>query len=248
VPKSAESATLTQTRVDLCCALRSAQRLGLNEGVCNHFSVTVPGNPDHFLINPQGFHWSEITPADLMLVDRDGKIIAGKHSVEPTAFFIHYRIHRGSQKNCVLHTHMPYATALSICDRGRLSFANQNAMRFFGRVAYDDDYQGVALSDAEGDRMCSALGQADVLFLASHGVIVCGESVAWAFDDLYYLERSCLVQVLAESTGRKLREVPEPLLAATAAAIAGERQQSDLHFDALRRVLDREEPGWRHLV
>ena len=243
----AELAVLTQARIDLTAALRWAQRMGLNEGICNHFSMAVPGMPDRFLINPQGMHWSEITPADLVMLDRDGRIVEGRHAVEPTAFFIHYRIHRGADKPCVLHTHMPYATALSICDKARLSFANQNAMRFHGRVAYDDDYGGVALSDDEGDRMCRALGSADVLFLGSHGVIVCGPNVAWAFDDLYYLERSCMVQVLAESTGRKLRNVPEAMVAEVGRQIANERQQSTLHFEALKRVLDREEPQWRQV-
>ncbi len=123
---------------------------------------------------------------------------SGKHTVEPTAFFIHGRIHRANPRaQCVLHTHMPYATALTIIDGGELAWASQNALRFHGRVAYDRDYNGLALSDAEGDRMAAKLRDADVLFLANHGVIVCGASVAYAFDDLYYLERACMLQVLA---------------------------------------------------
>ena len=103
-----------QARIDLTAALRSASRLGLGEGICNHFSLALPGAPGHFLINPQGLHWSEITPGDLVVVDAQGRKVSGKHSVEPTAFFIHSAIHRGrANAACVMHTHMPHATALA---------------------------------------------------------------------------------------------------------------------------------------
>ena len=241
-------AAILQARIDLTAALRWAVRLGLNEGVCNHFSLTLPGHPDHFLINPQGFHWSEIRPNDLVILDGKGQIVGGKNKVEPTAFFIHGGVHRGNQKACVLHSHMPHATALTLLEDGELIWANQNALRFYGRIAYDHGgYGGVALANEEGDRMCKALGKADVLFLEHHGVLVCGESVAYAFDDLYYLERSAMVQVLAQSTGQKLKLIPEHLRQGVADQIGGERQQSILHFDSLKRILDREEPGWSAL-
>jgi ribulose-5-phosphate 4-epimerase/fuculose-1-phosphate aldolase len=236
---------IRQARIDLTAALRSAARMGLNEGVCNHFSLEVPGAPEKFLINPQGFHWSELTPADLMVVDEKGAVVEGRHTVEPTAFFIHGRIHLGKRKKCVLHTHMPFATALCLLEDGELDCAaNQNAMRFWNRIGYDREYGGIALDEAEGDRICAALGDKDVVFLAHHGVIVCGENVAHAFDDLYYLERSCMVQVLAQSTGGRLRRAPAHLVEQAARQIEGERQQSVLHFEALKRILDRESPGW----
>ncbi|HKE05073.1 MAG TPA: aldolase [Blastocatellia bacterium] len=241
--------TITQARVDLAAALRWAARLGLNEGVCNHFSLAVPGAQDRFLINPQGLHWSEITPADLVMTDSDGAVIEGRRQVEATAFFIHGRIHRGKPNAaCVMHTHMPYATALAISDGGRLEWASQNALRFYGRVAYDEFYNGLVLDVGEGDRICAQIENADVLFLANHGVIVCGDSVAQAFDDLYYLERACLVQVLAESAGRPLKVVPESIAAMTGRQIASDKVQSVLHFEALKRILDREEPEWRNIT
>lgn len=242
------SDAIRQARIDLTAALRSAARMSLNEGVCNHFSLELPGHPDKFLINPQGLHWSEITPADLMVVDERGKVLEGKHEVEPTAFFIHSRIHLKKRKKCVLHTHMPFATALCILEDGRLDCAaNQNAMRFWERIAYDDEYGGVALANEEGDRMCAALGDKDILFLAHHGVIVCADNVAYAFDDLYYVERSCMVQVLAQGTGGRLRRARTDLVEEAARQIEGERQQSVLHFEALKRLLDRDEPGWSKL-
>src|SRR5262245_50581319 len=239
---------ITQARIDLAAALRCAARLGLNEGICNHFSLAVPGAEDRFLINPQGLHWSEITPADLVVIDSDGNVVEGRHQVEATAFFIHSRIHLSKPNAaCVLHTHMPYATAIAISDGGRLEWASQNALRFYGRVAYDEFYNGPVLDAEEGDRLSAQLENADVLFLANHGVIVCGETVAQAFDDLYYLERACMVQVLAESTGKPLKLVPESVAAMTGRQIVSDKVQPKLHLEALKRILDREEPGWRAL-
>ncbi len=241
-------AVLVTARIDLSAALRWAARLGLCEGVCNHFSLAAPGLADRFLINPQGLHWLEITPADILLVDGNGRVIEGRHPVEPTALFIHARIHKSKRAPaCVLHTHMPFATALTMLEGSRLEPASQNALRFYGKVAYDDEYNGLVLDNAEGDRIASRLGDADVLFLANHGVIVCGETVAWAFDDLYYLERACMAQVLAQGTGKLLKRLSHGIALATAKQIAGDRQQSDLHFAALKRLLDRDAPNWSRL-
>lgn len=226
--------TTDLARIDLACALRAADDYGLAEGVCNHFSLALPDGS--FLINPQGLHWREIGPDDLVTIDAQGRMLAGRHPVEPTAFFIHGWIHRlAPLATCVLHTHMPYATALAMLDGGRLLMAHQNALRFFGQVAYDDQYNGLVLDDAEAERIARKLVDARVLFLANHGVIVIGSSVAWAFDDLYYLERAAMHQVLAMSTGRPLKLIAEHVATRTARQIDGERQQSDLHLSALRR-------------
>lgn len=238
----------TQARIDLAAALRSASRLGLGEGICNHFSLAVPGKRGHFLINPQGLHWSEITPADLVVVDAQGHKVSGKHSVEPTAFFIHSAIHRGkASAACVMHTHMPFATTLTVVHGGRIEWASQNALKFYDRVAYDDNYNGLALDDAEGERMCAQMGNADVLFLGNHGIIVSGPTVATTFDDLYYLERACMLQVLAMGTGKHLRLVPDNIAAKTGKQMNAESEQATLHFAALKRLLDRDEPGWSRL-
>ncbi|NIO42058.1 MAG: aldolase, partial [Burkholderiales bacterium] len=230
---------VTQAKVDLTAALRLAARMNLNEGVCNHFSMEVPGSPELFLINPQGLHWSEITPSDIVKVDAGGRVVEGKHKVEPTAFFIHSRIHVSKKQKVVLHTHMPFATALTLLDGGELDLrANQNAMRYYGRVGYDRDYGGAALDTDEGDRIADSIGDADIVFMQHHGVLVCGANMAYAFDDLYYLERCCMVQVLAQSTGSKLKQVSVEQAECVAAQIGGERQQSTLHFEALKRLLD----------
>ncbi len=231
---------------DLTAALRWAARLGLSEGVCNHFSVEVA--PDRYLINPQGLHWEEVCAGDILLIDGKGLVIEGRHAIEPSAFFIHSWIHRlNPQAKAILHTHMPYATALTLVQDGRLIFSHQNALRFWGRVGYDDVYGGIALDDAEGERIGRSMAGKEVMFMASHGVTVTGASLAWAFDDLYYLERACMHQTLAQqvAAGRPLRVVSEAHCRAIAAQIAGERAQSDLFFSAIKRLLDRDQPGWR---
>ncbi len=234
-----------EARLDLAAALRWANRLGFGEGICNHFSMEIPGRAGHFLINPLGLHWSEVTPGDLVVVDAAGRRVTGRHAVEPTAFFIHGAMHRSKRTaKCVLHTHMPYATTLTVVHGGRLEWASQNSLKFHGRVAYDDNYNGLALDEAEGNRMCALAKDADVLFLANHGVIVCGPTMAAAFDDLYYLERACMLQVLATGTGKPLRVVPERIAGLTAAQMAQDSAQAELHFAAIKRMLDRDEPGW----
>lgn len=230
----APTTLLDEARAELACALRAADEFGLGEGVCNHFSLALPDG--RILINPQGVHWREMQPDDLVLLDADGRQIDGRHPVEPTAFFIHGAIHRQVPRAaCVLHTHMPHATALTMIDGGRLAMAHQNALRFHEAIAYEDDYNGLALDTAEGERIARRMGQARVLFLANHGVIVTGPSVAWAFDDLYFLERACMLQVLAMSTGKPLKPIAPHVAVRTARQMDGERQQSDLHLAALRR-------------
>jgi len=225
-------------RADLALALRAAAHHGLGEGVCNHFSVALPDGSDRFLINPRGFHWSEVGADDVVMVDGMGVRLAGRHDVEPTAMFIHAAVHRIARKACVLHTHMPYATALTLTGAcGLDTTLSQNAMRFHGRVAKDARYNGLALDHREGERIARAMDGADVAFLGNHGVVVCGERIDYAYDDLYILERACMVEAIARSTGLPLVPVDAALAAEVAAQINGERLQSTLFFEALRRLV-----------
>ena len=225
-------------RADLALALRAAAHFGLGEGVCNHFSVALPGEDGLFLLNPRGLMWSEVKADDIVIVDAHGRVVAGRHEVEPTAMFIHAAIHRIASKACVLHTHMPYATALTLTeDCGLDTTLSQNAMRYHGRVALDREYNGLALGPEEGERIAHALEGKDIGVLGNHGVVVCGERIDYAFDDLYYLERACAAQVLARSTGRALRPVAADLAQRVADQVQGERLQSALFFTALKRTL-----------
>jgi len=232
------SEPVLQLREDLALALRAAAHHGLAEGVCNHFSVELPDRSGRFLLNPRGLLWSEVRGGDIVMVDGAGERLAGDHAVEPTAMFIHAAIHRLCAKACVLHTHMPYASALTLTAERSLDTAlSQNAMRFHGRVAADADYNGLALDASEGERIAGAMGGADVVFLGNHGVVVCGERMAHAYDDLYYLERACMAEVIARSTGRALAPVASAIAQRVRDQTLGERLQSELFFEALRRTL-----------
>ena len=233
-----------QIRVDLAAAFRWAVRHKLHEGICNHSSYAVGDNC--FLINAWGLHWSEIKASNILLADYDGHVIEGDGTVEPTAFYIHSRIHLAYPKAvCALHTHQPYTTALSLLEDGRLRPVEQKAIRFQNLLAYDDDYNGTALDVTEGDRIAATLGDKSAVILGSHGVLVTGSSVAAAYDDLYYLERAAEVQVLARSTGGELRKLPDEVIARTADQAEGERAGAQDHFSALKRVLNREEPDYK---
>jgi len=232
------SPAVARLRADLALALRAAARHGLSEGVCNHFSVELPDASGRFLLNPRGLLWSEIGADDIVLVDADGTVLAGRHPVESTAMFIHAAVHRIAGKACVLHTHMPYATALTLTRARALDTTlSQNAMRFYGRLAIDAHYNGLALDATEGERIATAMQGADVAFLGNHGVVVCGARMDYAYDDLYYLERACMAQVLAQSTGVPLLPVGAEVAALVAQQSMSERLQSELFFEALRRTV-----------
>lgn len=233
-----DSSNVHQLRDDLALALRAAARHGLSEGVCNHFSVELPDRSGRFLLNPRGLLWSEITADDIVMIDVDGNRRAGRHAVEPTAMFIHAAIHRVCRKAVVMHTHMPYATALALTvDRCLDTRLSQNAMRFHGRVVADPHYNGLALDASEGQRIASVMHSADVAFLGNHGIVVCGNRIDHCYDDLYYLERACMAQVLALSTGRPLVPVDAAIAERVMSQTLGERLQSELFFEALRRTV-----------
>jgi ribulose-5-phosphate 4-epimerase/fuculose-1-phosphate aldolase len=243
----AARSTETRCRQDLAAAFRLAVRMDFHEGVCNHFSCMLPG-AGTFLLNRYGLHWSEVSASNLLSLDAQGRLLEGEGEFEKTAFFIHSRIHLAHPRAaCVLHTHMPYATALTLLENGRLEMVEQNALRFYDDIAYDDEYNGLVTDAAEGDRLAKVLGDKRVLFLANHGVIAVGPSVAEAFDLLYYLERACRLQVLARSTGLPMRKVREEVVQRThRMLVADAPQYAASHFSALRRLLDREEPDYSH--
>jgi ribulose-5-phosphate 4-epimerase/fuculose-1-phosphate aldolase len=239
------TATDRAARVDLAAAFRLAVRMDLHEGVCNHFTLMLPDGK-RFLLNAYGLHWSEVTASNLLALDDKGKVLEGEGEAERTAFCIHSRIHLANPKAaCVLHTHMPYATALTLTEPGRLEMVEQNALRFADDIAYDDTYNGLVVDDAEGDRLARVMGSKRVLFLPNHGVIVAGPTVAEAYDLLYYLERACRLQVLARATGLPFRKVrPEVVRETYRMILADTPKYAGAHFAALKRILDREEPGY----
>ncbi|RYC28777.1 aldolase [Lichenibacterium minor] len=241
-----DSDALLRARVDLAACFRMAARLGLEEGICNHFSALVPGRDDLFLVNPYGFAFAEITASGQLVCDFDGNVVEGEGRPEATAFFIHARLHATLPRaRAAFHTHMPNATALSMVEGEPLAFAGQTALKFLGRTAVDERYNGLALDATEGNRIAATLGDADVVFLRNHGVMVTGPTIAEAWDDLYYLERAAEVQVKALSTGRPLRAVDPDVARRVAAQMReGDPESARLHLESVKRVLMREDPAF----
>jgi len=237
---------LTQARIDLAAALRWSARLGYQTGTCNHFSFMAPGRNDLFLVNPEGYFWSELTASSLILCTFDGEAVEGEGTVERTALSLHAPVHRHNPAvRACFHTHMPNATALCLLKGGRLLPVVQEAMMFHERIAYDEDYSGLALDQAEGERAARALGNKDVLFMSSHGPMVVGTDIGRAFFSLYYLEQACRLQLLAMQSGRPLEEVPDRLARPVMEAICVDASHGNIFLTAIKRVLDKEEPEYR---
>jgi ribulose-5-phosphate 4-epimerase/fuculose-1-phosphate aldolase len=237
-----------QARIDLAACFRMAAKLGLQEGICNHFSAMVPGSNEIFLVNPYGWAFEELTASSLLVCDFAGNVVAGQGSPEETAFYIHARLHmKKPRARAAFHTHMPNATALTMTEGEPLVFAGQTALKFYGRVAFDRDYNGLALDETEGDRIVAAIGDADVVFMRNHGVMVTAPNIAEAWDNLYYLERAAAVQVLAMSTGRKLCPVsPEVAQAAAEQMRLGDPESASMHLESIKRILLRGQPDFVH--
>ncbi len=237
-----------QARIDLAACFRMAARLGMHEGICNHFSAMVPGRDDLFLVNPYGWAFAEITASRLLICDFGGNVVAGEGVPESTAFFIHGRLHlKNPRAKAAFHTHMPNATALAMLEGPPLVWAGQSALKFYGRMVVDEDYGGLALDEAEGDRIAASMGDADVVFMRNHGVMVTGPTIAEAWDDLYYLERAAEAQRLAMSTGRPLKPVPPELARKTYEQMRkGDRESAHLHLESIKRILTREAPEFAH--
>ena len=235
-----------QARIDLAAAFRWAARWDMHEAIANHFSLALNEPGTQFLLNPAGSHFSRIRASDLLRVDAEQPTDA--HAPDPTAWHLHAELHqRLPQGRCILHTHMPYATTLCCLQDFEWLALDQNACRFHGRIAYDRNYAGMALDATEGQRVAGQLGAGkSVLFMGNHGVIVIGPTVAQALDELYYLEKAAKLQVLALSTHRQLATIPERL-AALACAQWNDYPTAycEMHFAALKQILDHEEPEYK---
>lgn len=236
--------TLTTLRRELAAALRLAVKFEYHEGICNHFSVAVPQqngrDEERYLINPYGVHWGEMRPSDLLLIDGEGNVCEGEGEVEATARNIHIAGHRANPRHqCILHVHMPYATSITMVEGGRLEMAHQTATRFYGRMAHQG-FGGLALDASEGERIARAQAEnpnADIFFLDHHGVSIGAGTIATAFDELYYLERACRQQVIAQSSGRPLKIIPEALVKEThRQAMQQLDWAAEKHFAALMRL------------
>jgi ribulose-5-phosphate 4-epimerase/fuculose-1-phosphate aldolase len=235
-------------RIDLAAAFRWFARLDMHESVANHLSVAVSPEGSTFLINPRGRHFARICAGDLLLLDaNDPATLDRPDAPDPTAWYLHARLHcRLPQARCVMHLHSKYATALGCLNDSTMYPIDMNTMRFFGRVALDRGFAGMALSDQEGDRVANLMGEdKTVLLMANHGVLVVGPTVAAAFDELFYFERAAETLLTCYATGKELRIMPDHIAALT------ERQWRDYgqlaidHLDNVKAILDAEDSSYR---
>jgi ribulose-5-phosphate 4-epimerase/fuculose-1-phosphate aldolase len=237
-----------QAKVHLAAAHRLAVLHELEEGIDNHFTVTVPGTDDRYLILPFGLHWSEARASDMIVFDESGATLEGEGVVELSAQCIHAPIHRICATRVVMHTHQTWALALNMLKDNRLLPASQTAAFFHGHVAYDDTYAGTADSLEEGERLARVIGNKHALFMKNHGLLVTGDTVAQAYRRLYKLERVCRDQVLAMSTGKPLEVLSDQIVAQVQAPPVNDRhpraERERLFFEAMMRILDRENPGY----
>ncbi|MES2413574.1 MAG: class II aldolase/adducin family protein [Pseudomonadota bacterium] len=252
-PRSREE---QQLRSDLAACYRLIDLYGMSDGILNHISARVPGDDMHFLINPFGMMYEEITASSLIKLDLDGRIIENPnphYTVNLPGYVIHSAIHGARHDvTCVLHTHTPAGMAVSSLACGLLPL-NQSAMRFAGSVAYHD-FEGVAVDTDERKRLVEHLGDSDVMILRNHGLLAVGQTVAEAFVNMHRLERACQTQLLAMAANSKLI-MPEPALvdktfsqlrrAPTPDATGRFPPHGEREWPALLRKLDRTNPGYR---
>lgn len=243
-PALDESLDEQSLRIQLAAAYRLIAKFGMTDLVDTHISVRLPGTADHFLLNPYGLMFHEITASSLVKIDLQGNLVGSSNwRVNPAGFVIHSAVYAAqADAGCVLHTHSRYAMAVSALECGLLPIS-QMALQFYDRVAYHD-YEGVSLELEEREHLRTDLGNRKVMLLRNHGLLTVGRTVAEAFYRAYYMEKACEVQVLAQSTGSKLIHPPIEVCEKSAAQQDLE-DLGQLQWNALLRMLDREEPSYR---
>ena len=236
-----------QLRIDLAACYRLVALYGWDDLIFTHISARVPGPEHHFLINPYGMMFHEITASSLVKVDLHGrKVEDSPHDINPAGFVIHSAIHSArDDAHCILHVHSVNGVAVSAQEEGVLPLS-QHSMFVLASLAYHD-YEGVALEDDEKPRLVRDLGDRRFLMLRNHGLLTVGRSVAEAFVAMYFFEATCMMQLRAQSGGGPLRRIPRPIL-------DGAQNQWDLvtrgaggglAWPALLRKLDERNPGYR---
>jgi len=227
-------------RLELAACYRLFACLGWTEMIFNHITLRVPGPEPHFLINPYGLHYSEVTARNLVKIDLDGRIVGSSaYPINPAGFVIHSAIHRHRpDAHCIVHTHTTAGIAVASKAEG-LSYDNFYGAQFWGRVAYHD-FEGITTDLGEQERLVKSLGQAQVLILRNHGLLVTGPSIPETFMESWSLQRACEVQVAAASVPGPNHRIPEAVLRAIPAQRkpmqAGHVRPYQPVFDAMLRV------------
>ena len=244
--KESISAEEWQLRVDLAAAYRLIAHYGWDDLIFTHLSARVPGNDHHFLINPYGFLFEEITASSLVKVDQEGqKVMASPHEINPAGFIIHGAIHAARDNaHCVIHTHTSSGIAVSAQQEGLLPLSQQSLFVLSG-LSYHD-YEGVALRDDEKPRLVADLAMNNFMILRNHGLLTCAPTIPDAFLAMYILETACQIQLKAQAA-QKLTSIPVEILFTIQqqAQQATKNMGGALAWPALLRKLDRMDPSFR---
>jgi ribulose-5-phosphate 4-epimerase/fuculose-1-phosphate aldolase len=236
-----------QVRVDLAAAYRLVASYGWDDLIFTHLSARVPGPEHHFLINPYGMMFEEITASSLVKINLEGEIVApSPYFVNPAGFTIHSAVHAAREDAlCVIHLHTDYGIAVSAQKDGLLPISQQSLFAL-ASLAYHD-YEGLALNADEKSRLVADLGHKNNMILRNHGLLTVGHSAAEAFLSMYILERACRIQILAQSGGAALRPIAEPILEKVASQLGAVTvgQGAQLTWPGLLRKLDRIDPSYR---
>jgi ribulose-5-phosphate 4-epimerase/fuculose-1-phosphate aldolase len=241
------SAEEWQTRVDLAAAYRLVAMFKWDDLVFTHITARVPGSHEHFLINPYGMMFEEITASSLVKIDMNGnKVEDSPWPVNPAGFTIHSAVHAARHDiSCVMHTHTLNGVAVSAQKDGLLPISQQSIF-VLSSLAYHD-YEGVALRDDEKPRLVGDLGTKSYLMLRNHGLLTVGRTTAEAFQAMYIFEASCAIQIRAQAGGGDLIPIGQDIISTAAhqAREASKGQGANLVWPGLLRRLDRADPSYR---
>lgn len=235
-----------QARVDLAACYRIVAHYGWDDLVFTHISARVPGPVHHFLINPYGMMFEEVTASSLVKVDLQGnKVGESEYDINPAGFTIHSAVHEARQDaHCVMHLHTVAGVAVSVLEKGLEAFSQQSLFAL-SSMAYHN-YEGVALNPDEKVRLVNDLGDSNFMILRNHGLLTCAETIADAFLFMFLLQRSCEIQIQAQSSGQPLLKTPEPILAGIQAQAKQVTRSAGgrLAWPGILRKLDRSNPGY----
>jgi len=235
-----------QARVDLAAAYRLVALYGWDDLIFTHISARVPGAAHHFLLNPYGMMFEEVTASSLVKIDFAGnKVASSPYFINPAGFMIHSAVHAArDDAQCVMHLHTDYGIAVSAQKKGLLPISQQS-MFALASLAYHE-YEGLALDDNEKPRLIADLGDKNYLILRNHGLLTVGRSAVDAFVAMFLLERACKIQILAQSGSAELLEIPDPIVQRVDSQLKAVTvgQGAELTWPGLLRKLDRIDPSY----
>ncbi|MEM7194211.1 MAG: class II aldolase/adducin family protein [Pseudomonadota bacterium] len=233
-------------RVDMAAVFRLTVEFGWHESVANHFSATLSEDGKLFLLNPKWQHFSTIRASDLLTLNaEDSGVMERDNPPDPSAWCIHGAVHAAvPDAKVILHCHPTYATALCGLEDPRILPIDQNTARFFNRHVVDTEFGGLATEDEEGERIASRIAGQEVLIMSNHGITVVGQTVAQAFENLYYLERAAQTMLIAYQSGQPLKVMSDEIAEKTAQGWESFSGAGDAHFAHWKGILDQREPDY----